>query len=56
LKVLDADETNDALKFQVVTGSTTGERTFSLAADTPDDKKEWVEVVSRHLLQGSASE
>jgi len=52
LEVKDGDETNDASNFQVVTEK----RIFSLAADTPDDKKEWVEVVSRHLLQGSASE
>jgi len=52
LEVKDADETNDALTFQVVTNK----RIFSLAADTLDVKKKWVEVVSRHLPQGSASE
>ena len=51
LEVKDADETNDASHFQVVTK----ERIFSLAADSSEDKKEWVEVVRQHLLQGPAN-
>jgi len=54
LEVKDTDETNHPSKFQFQV--VTKERTFSLAADTPDVKKKWVDVVSRHLRQGSASE